>query len=77
MDMDGVPSEQQEWELEQRLEPEEILLPEFDYYYDLTDNNSYQESYSWTEMSHYHEHTSWDALELTELERFELEEGIL
>ena len=80
---EGVPIEfigaslEQEWELEQRLEPEEIIPLEFDYYYELTDSNPYQESFSWHEMSHYHEHTSWDALEKTELELYEEEESIL
>lgn len=69
-------TDETEWELEQSLEPENIFPIDFDYYYNISDSNPYQESFSWHEMSYNHECTSWDAYELTELERFELEEGI-
>jgi hypothetical protein len=79
MDEEGVPSieEEREWELEQLLEPENLFSIEFDYYYTLSNDNPYQDSYTWNEMSYHRECTSWDAIELTELELFELEEGRL
>lgn len=75
VDPDGVGDLQ--WELEQSLEPEqgwEYSFPDFDYYYNLNDGNQYQQSYSWTECSHYREKTTWDSFEPTEWEMFEQEE---
>ena len=69
-------SEESLWELEEELDRADEHRINFDYYYELKDDNPYQDSYKWHEMSYNRERTSWDAIEKTELELFEEEDGI-